>query len=194
MRDTEQTAFGSLVAPAMAERWHDDDNDEKSSSVTVIDSYKYADATYTDKYLYGVNACRKVCYKDEMSVEERASLLKARFDQYKNIHEDENAKWEFLRRSHLIQKQNIKHELIEMVRKNPKVSWESLTAGVDQWCSAATICRRMTTRAGYKLYDERVITLLSKEQKGKHMSFAKHFRNNWCLGSRNYLLVMYDEK
>ena len=67
-----------------------------------------------------------------MLVEERASLLKARFDQYKNIHEDENAKWEFLRRSHLIQKQNIKHELIEIVRKNPKVSWESLTAGVDQ--------------------------------------------------------------
>ena len=58
MRDTEQTAFGSLVAPAMAERWHDDDNDERSSSVTVIDSYQQAYATYTAKYLYGVNGCR----------------------------------------------------------------------------------------------------------------------------------------
>ena len=97
-----------------------------------------------------------------MLVEERASLLKAKFDQYNNIHENEEAKWWFTRMSHLIRQKNIKHGLIEMVWKNPKVMWESLAAVEDQLCSAATIRRRMTTRAGYKLYDERVIPLLSK--------------------------------
>ena len=69
MQDTEHTAFGSLVDPEVAERWHDDDNDERSSSVKVIESHKHADATYTAKYLYGVNACREVFYKEKMSVE-----------------------------------------------------------------------------------------------------------------------------
>ena len=52
----------------------------------------------------------------------------------------------------------------------------------------------MTTRSGYNMYYERVMHFLSKEQKGKYMSFAKFFRNNWGLGSRKYFLVMYDEK
>ena len=82
------------------------------------------------------------------SVEEQDSLLKAKFYQYNNINEDEKAKWEFARRSHFIQQQNIKHKLIEMFRKNPKVSWVSLAAEVDQWCSAATIQQWMTTREG----------------------------------------------
>ena len=81
-----------------------------------------------------------------------------------------------------------------MVRNNPKVSWESLAAGVDQWCSAATIRQWMTTRAVYKLYDERIITFLSKEPKGKNMYFEKRYRKNWGLGPRKYLLVIYDEK
>ena len=52
----------------------------------------------------------------------------------------------------------------------------------------------MTTRAVYKLYDKILITFLSKEQKGKHVYFAKRFFDNWGLGSRKYLLIMYDEK
>ena len=67
--------------------------------------------------------------------------------------------------SHLIQQQNIKPEHIEMVWKSPKVSWELLAASVNQWCSAATIHRCMTTRSGYNMYYERVIHLMSKEQK-----------------------------
>ena len=82
VRYTERTAFGSLVAPAVAEWWHDDDNDESNLSFKLIDSYQRADATYTAKYLYGVNACRGVFYKDKMSVEERVYSLKEKFDQY----------------------------------------------------------------------------------------------------------------
>ena len=93
MQDTEYTAFGSLVALTVAERCHDDKNDKRILSVIVIDSYQHANVTYTAKYIYGINACREVCYKDKMSVEEHDSLLKAKFDQYNNIHEDERAKW-----------------------------------------------------------------------------------------------------
>ena len=64
VRYTERTAFGSLVAPAVAEWWHDDDNAERNLSFKLIDSYQRADATYTAKYLYGANACRKVYYKE----------------------------------------------------------------------------------------------------------------------------------
>ena len=67
--------------------------------------------------------------------------------------------------SHLIQQKNIKPERIEMVRKSPKLLWELLAARVNQWCSAATIHRCMTTRSGYNMYYERVIHLMSKEQK-----------------------------
>ena len=178
MQDTKQTSFGYLVALVVVELWHNDDNAERSLSVAVIGSYQHDDATYTSNYIYGVIACREVCYKEKNSVEEKASLLKEKFGKYNNIYEDENAKWEFARRSHLILHKNIKHELIDFFRNNPKVSWESLAAGVDKWCSYSTIRQYMTTRAGYKLYDERVIPLLSKEHKGKHISFAKRFCNN----------------
>ena len=62
--DTKHTGFVSLVALVVAERWNDDDNDERISSVTVIDSYQHTDETYTAKYLYGVNSCCEVCYKE----------------------------------------------------------------------------------------------------------------------------------
>ena len=54
----------------------------------MIDSYQHANATYTAEYLYGVNACRRICYKDEILVEEQDYLLRAKFDQYNNMHED----------------------------------------------------------------------------------------------------------
>ena len=56
-----------MVDPAVIERWHDDDNDERISSVTVVFSYQHADATYTAKYIYGVNACREVYYREKVS-------------------------------------------------------------------------------------------------------------------------------
>ena len=86
--DTKHTGFVSLVALVVSERWHNDNNDKRSSSVTVIDSYQHANATYPAEYLYGVNACRRICYKDEILVEEQDYLLRAKFDQYNNMHED----------------------------------------------------------------------------------------------------------
>jgi hypothetical protein len=44
------------------------------------------------------------------------------------------------------------------------------------------------------LYDKRIIPLLSPAQQKSHMTFSKHFRNDWGLGPGKYLLIMYDEK
>ena len=43
-------------------------------------------------------------------------------------------------------------------------------------------------------YTERVIPLLTQEQKHKHLKFAKHYLNNWGLGAGKFILFHYDEK
>ena len=50
------------------------------------------------------------------------------------------------------------------------------------------------SREGFEYYTERIIPLLSPDQRRKHLEFAKHFRNNWNLGSGKFLLIMFDEK
>jgi hypothetical protein len=50
------------------------------------------------------------------------------------------------------------------------------------------------SRPGYHLYCECVIPLLKNVQRLKHFTFAKHFCNNWGLGSGKYILIEYDKK
>jgi hypothetical protein len=82
-----------------------------------------------------------------------------------------------------------------MLKRNPKISWESLELAIDRWCSASTIRRWVTSFDGLQTYCERVIPLLSDKQRQSHLTFAGRFRNNWALGAGSYLLIiMYDEK
>jgi len=78
--------------------------------------------------------------------------------------------------------------------KNKSISYKSLSGALNFWCSADTIRRWVTSREGFSLYTERVIPLLTQEQKHKHLKFAKHYLNNWGLGAGKFILFHYDEK
>ena len=81
----------------------------------------------------------------------------------------------------------------DYLNKNPSISYHGIANSINNWCSPVTIQRWITSREGFKIYAERVIPLLSKEQKMKHLSFAKRFLNNWNRGPGKYLLIHYDE-
>ena len=57
-----------------------------------------------------------------------------------------------------------------------------------------SISYKSLSREGFSLYTERVIPLLTQEQKHKHLKFAKHYLNNWGLGAGKFILFHYDEK
>ena len=56
---------------------------------------------------------------------------------------------------------------------------------IEQWVSS------MPT---FEFYRERIVPLLSAEQRRKQLEFALRFLNNWGLGGGNFLLIHYDEK
>jgi hypothetical protein len=89
---------------------------------------------------------------------------------------------------------HIAQQIINAVRANPKILWKALKGMINHWCSDGAIRRWLTSRVGYKLYMERVITLLSNAQRTKHFAFAKRFRNNLGLGNGKYWIIHYDKK
>jgi len=72
------------------------------------------------------------------------------------------------------------------LRKNNSICYEKLAAKIDYWCSAGTIRKWVQSRGGYKIYMERVIPLLSEQQRKKHLDCAKKIRTNWGLGEGKY--------
>ena len=97
-------------------------------------------------------------------------------------------------RLHLAQQPFIKDRIIDLLQTNNNASYVQLESSINNWCSAETIRRWVTSRPGYKLYRERIVPLLSHEQQHLHYNFAQRFCNNWGLGPGKYLLIMFDEK
>jgi hypothetical protein len=65
---------------------------------------------------------------------------------------------------------------------------------IGEWCSAPTIQSWLASFKSYSLYLERVIPLLSRLQREKHVMFSKLPRSNWNLPKAKYLWIRYDEK
>jgi hypothetical protein len=194
VRDAE-ASLGSagdciLITPAL------EGGDVERESTSVIDDYNLAEKVYTAPYLYSLNKCREEAEDNLNSVtkdEYKERFLKA-MAEYDTIGDDMKVEWEMERRKHLLKQNSIKNDIIAAIRKNPRRAWVGIETDIHNWCSAATIRRWVSSRAGYKLYAERVIPLLSDAQKKSHFDFSKHFRNNWGLGKGKYLLIHYDEK
>ena len=102
--------------------------------------------------------------------------------------------WKSKQRGHNAKRPAIETALADALQKNNSASYASLEAKIDYWCSAGTIRRWVTSRDGYRVYKERIIPLLSDEQKTKRFDFVRNFRNNCGLGGGNYLLIHYGEK
>jgi hypothetical protein len=73
--------------------------------------------------------------------------------------------------------------IVENLRSNPTLSWEQVASSIDDWCSASTIQRWFTSykdvRGGFCTYTERLLPLLSDQQKKKHVAFCYHLLNHW---------------
>ena len=169
---------------------------DEEPAASVIDDYSLAEKTYTVDHLYALNECRRLAAEDLKSISKKA--YRKRYNtarrSYDKLPNETKALWEMKLREHLLRQGRIIIDITDAIRKNPRRSWEGIEKDIEHWCSAATIRRWVTSRAGYKLYCERVIPLLNPNQKLSQLTFAKHFRNNWGLGAGKYLLIMYDEK
>jgi hypothetical protein len=62
----------------------------------------------------------------------------------------------------------IKHDIVNAIRKNPKLSWYGIEVEINFWCSAASIRSWVMSRKGHYLYDKRVIPLLVSSSKSFH--------------------------
>jgi hypothetical protein len=191
VRDAE-ASLGSagdciLVTPTL------EGEEVENESKSVIDDYDLAEKIYTAPYLYSLNKCREEAEDNLNSATKNE--YKERFQKamagYDTIGDDKKVEWELEKRKHLLQQNSIKNDIIAAIRKNPRRAWVGIEKDIHNWCCAATIRRWVSSRAGYKLYAERVIPLLSDAQKKSHFEFSKHFRNNWGLGKGKYLLIGY---
>ena len=114
--------------------------------------------------------------------------------EFSSLPDKEKVHWEAIARSHLERQHSISSDIMRILKNNPSISYHGIAMAIGEWCSAPTIQRWVTSKAGYKMYKERVIPYLSSEQCKKQLSFAKRFVNNWDRGPGKYLLIHYDEK
>ena len=160
----------------------------------IIDSFESARKLFTAEYLFVRDKVMKVKDQVDAYKNDLAEVNKTAKAEFKTISTGEREKWEAVARAHLERHRRIPDIIRGLVRKNPSITYHGIANALGHWCSASTIQRWVTSREGYKLYTERVIPLLTKEQREKHLAFAKHLINNWGKGIGKYLLIHFDEK
>ena len=153
-----------------------DDDDDKVIK-TCIDDLEVATKFFTAKNMFIINELRRMAEDDLRFVtateyQNRRATASNEFDK---LNGDTKEYWKMRRRGHLLQHDHIAGRIADSLHRNPKRSWLGIEHDINYWCSASTIRRFLTTRVGYRLYAERIIPLLSAEQKQKHLHFARHF-------------------
>ena len=91
----------------------------------------------------------------------------------------------------------IKDAIIRCFQENPAKGFVAVEKGINHWCSQNTIYRWISNHNGYGTYTERVIPLITEEQKKRQVKFAELLTNRWQLSTESHpkiLLVNYDEK
>ena len=164
-----------------------------TKSNNVIDCMDAARKLFTAEYLFTrikLKKCERQINVNDTRIKEVRKLAKA---EYLNLNTTEKQLWEAASWAHIERHPRVSDIIRDVVRKNPAISYHGIAAALDYWCSASTIQRWITSREGFKLYTERVIPLLSKEQAQKHLAFAVRLNSNWGQGPGKYLLIHYDE-
>jgi hypothetical protein len=80
-------------------------------------------------------------------------------DQHDHLTSDMRERWEMEARGHDEEQPLIKSRIIEMLKRDPKISWASLELGIARWCSASTIRRWITSFDSFPTYCERESSL-----------------------------------
>jgi len=139
---------------------------------------------------------RKEDYKSLSRAESAAVDAEARA-KWKELEEEDKELWRFHSRTMIARQPYIKDFIVRALRDNPTLSWGQLAYQIDDWCSAATIQRYVTShkeKGAYCTYTERLLPLLSEKQRKEHISFSIHLGTLWGLGLGKYIWIHYDEK
>eukprot|EP00957_Ditylum_brightwellii_P066893 5076925-Ditylum_brightwellii.AAC.1 len=125
--------------------------------------------TFTNKNDNG-NDDEKRKEKD-ITCHERYTMAKDAFKEYDNLPASVKKLWEMQKRQYLERQLLTRDDIIRIIRSNPKYHG----------------MRWVTSRDRYRVYTERIVPLLTPNQKESHLNFA-------ILGGGKYLLIMYDER
>ena len=88
----------------------------------------------------------------------------------------------------------IKDTLIRELQNNNNISYDRLSSKINYWCGEGTIRKWVQSRDGYKVYMERVIPLINKEQRRKYLDLCKNDLLELGVGGGKYLWIHYDGK
>lgn len=126
--------------------------------------------------------------------EQGSAWLKEAKQAWNGLDDGEKEHWRCAERSLAARHPDLVDNIIDTIRSNPTKSYEQIAADIGNACSGSTIQRFLACHESYSTYVERILPLLTKAQKVKHVAFANHFRNRWGLPPSKYLLIHYDEK
>ena len=162
----------------------------------MITNAETAKKSLTPKLCFVNNEQRRVRAVDlrSLNVQESADVTKEAGALWDKMDAEERAVWELQSRTMIAQQPSIAGRIVDALIKDPTLSWEQLATETNNWCSAATIRRFVTSHPSYCTYAERLLPLLSPEQMRKHVTFSTSVRNNWGQALGKFLWIHYDEK
>jgi hypothetical protein len=88
------------------------------------------------KNLFALNQCRhekNTSQDPQWTKPGYLRRLAIALDKYDHLTTDMRERWEMEARDHDEQQPLIKSRIIEMLKRNPKISWESLELAIDRW-------------------------------------------------------------
>jgi hypothetical protein len=118
--DSENPA-ALLVVPELCNK--NKEPGEVIAPISVINSPQFAKQVYTVEYLYAINKCRKMA-EDNLDYVDRKTYnarLKSNLAKYGNLDEGTESRWEKIKRDHLARQPAIKQDIIDSIRRNPKI-------------------------------------------------------------------------
>ena len=166
----------------------------------MIECLETAEQNLTPQMCFLNNERRRVRGQDFSSVDRpgAAEIDSNARVRWNDMVEQERVVWELRSRSMIARQPFIADSIIYALREDPTLSWVQVASSIDDWCSPSTIQRWFHSykgRGGYCTYTERLLPLLSEQQRRKHVIFSNHLLNHWGKDPNGkYLWIHYDEK
>jgi len=170
-----------------------------NKGLNMINDLCTATRMLTPLRLFTINYGRKIRFRDLSSLTRResADLDAAARLAFGSLCQEDVFFWEMKSRAAIEQQPRMHNTIIDIMSRDPTLSWDQIAYETGDWCSGPTIGRYLREKmetGGYCRYTERFLPLLTAGQKRKHVAFAKHLRSLWGQGRGKYLWIHYDEK
>ena len=169
-----------------------------ASLKSSIECRQSALAVFTPKKMYTDESVRLFKLNNPQAGSDRLSkYIHNATKRWNKLPLSTKAKWVAASREHDECQPFIKDAIIESLQRNPSKSYRQVSRDIGGWCSADTIYRWLCNYASFSYYNERIVPLLTSNQRRKHVEWATKFRNHWGLSKEQrekVLLIHYDEK